>query len=755
MSGAEENNIIKSRSFYLIIIIVFAIISIWLSIVVSWGSEEDYYQVSFWAAVLLSLFYLLADFLFLSGLKGWKKTLAVLLSVFLILAGSEYLTRSFMNLYPRLYSPSPALIWENTPNLNAMNDENRDFTVTTDSNGFRNNEISQKKKKGQFRIMVTGDSAAFGWPLRDRENFSWYLQEELRRTLPDRDFTVINAAVSGYSSLQGKIFLEEKGWNFKPDILIIAFNNDAFIDVAQDKDRLPSGLNLSLRKQLYKSALYLSLKRLFFHSRINPEDDLIIPEGKGIPRISPHDLEEIYKSILIHAHKTGCKVIVVSMPLRGRTGDFPGIREYREIMRKTAEENEAVFLDLLKEWNNSLSGSLFADDIHPNDRGHRIIAGRLSEMIQDKNLTGMPEFSEVKLAFDYYHAGKYGKAAGILKKLKAENPLANRVYSGLGKIDFKQGNPDSAIVNFRKALKLNPYCPHILNDIGAVYHIRKNYDEAILHFNKAVEFNPMFYPAYDNLGFAYYYKGEYDKALNYFNKSLEINPSFADSFMGRGKVHLENGDQEKAVNDLSKAIELDNNLADAYFTRGLIYADSLIYERAISDLNRAARLSPDDPAIFFERSIACYWNGDFKKSLDDIKVSLLKGKDESGDFNREIIQSGFIYVVRGLTLLKMNRHEEGEKDIKKGVAMFFTKEEGVNFILPAHGALFLKDYKKALDWFDREPDHAKHKYYGRAKAYMGLGMKKEALRDLEKAEGFLPEGWERREVTDLLKKLKQ
>lgn len=753
MINTEENSkTLKLRRIYLVFIIVVAIISIWLSIVVSWGAEEDYYQVSFWAIVLLSLFYLLADFLFFSGLKGWKKALTVILSIVLILAGSEYFTRTFMNLYPRLYTPSPALIWENTPNLNAVKDENRGFTVTTDSHGFRNDEISQDKKPGQFRIMVLGDSTAFGWPLDDRENFSYQLEKDLKRTLPGKDFRVINAAVSGYSSLQGKMLFDQQGWDFKPDLLIIAFNNDPFIDVAEDKDRLPSGKSLSLKKHLSKSALYLSMKRLFFHSRINPEDDVIIPQGKGKPRISPDDLNKIYSDMLSEAGKRGVKVMVVSLPLRGRARDFPGVAGYRETMKKTAEDNGALFVDLMKEWDNSISGVLFADDIHPDAKGHKIIAGRLSEIIQDKNLPGMPALSELKQAFDYYYSGKRDKAAGLLNKIKAENPYSYKVYSGLGKVDFKNGNLDSALASFTEALKLNPGNPDILNDIGAVYHRRKNFDEAIPHFKKAVEINPLFYPACDNLGFAYYYKGEYETALDWFNKSVELNPSFADSYMGRGKVYLENGDQDRALTNLTKAIELDNTLADAYFTRGLIYADSLVYEKALSDLNRAAQLNPDDPAAFFERSIVHYWNGDFKETLNDIETALTKGKDKNSDFHREIIQSGFIYIVKGLALLKMNLEKEGARDIRKGLAMFSRQEEGVNFILPAHGALFLKDYKKALDWFNREPDHAKHKYYGRALAYMGLGMKDKAGKDLEKSAEFLPESWERNEVMTLLSK---
>ncbi len=740
----------KSRQIYLIIIIIFAVISIWLSIVVSWGAGEDYYQVSFWAVALLSLFYLMTDFLFLYNLKGWKKNLTVILSIILILAGSEYFTRSFMNLYPRLYTQSPALIWENTHNLNALKDENRGFTVTTDSHGFRNDETPINKKTGQFRIMVIGDSTAFGWPLDDRENFSYQLEKNLKRTLPGKDLRVINAAVSGYSSWQGKILLEEKGWNFKPDLLIIAFNNDPFIDIAEDKDRLPSGRNLALKKNIYKSALYLSMKQLFFHSRINPEDDLIIPPGKGKARVSPHDLKKIYTDMLSEAGKRGVKVMVVSLPLRGRAKEFPGVAPYREIMKKTAKENGALFIDLMKEWNNSISGVLFADDIHPDAKGHKIIADLLSETIQNENLPHLPQLSALKQAFDYYYSGKYEKAAGLMNRLKTENPCSYKVYSGLGKIDFKSGNLDSALTNLTEALKLNPDNPDILNDIGAVYHRRKNFDEAIPWFKKAVEINPLFYPAYDNLGFACYYKGEYEKAMDWFNKSVELNPLFADSYMGRGKIYLENGDQTRALENLNKAIELDNTLADAYFTRGLIYADSLVYDKAISDLNRAAQLNPEDPAIFFERSIVHYWNGDFKETLKDIEITLVKGKGENNDFNREIIQSGFICIVKGLALLKMNRQKEGAENIGKGVEMFSRQEEGVNFIIPAHGALFLKDYKKALDWFNREPDHAKHKYYGRALAYIGLGMKDKARKDLEKSAGLLPDSWEKQEVISLI-----
>ena len=737
----------KSRIPYLAIIIITAIITIYLSLIVSWKTEEDYYTVVFWGLSSLSLLYLVIDFLFLDKLRGWKKILFVACSVILILTGTEYFTRTFMKLFPRMYKPSPSLIWKNTPNLNAIEDQQQDFTVSTDHNGFRNYPASLKKPKDQFRIMVVGDSTAFGWPLGDRENFSWYLEKNLRTNFPGKDFRVINAAVCGYSSLQGKRLLDERGWDFKPDLLIIAFNNDTFIDIAQDKDRLPSSKNLNLRKIMYKCSIYTSLKRLLFHSRINPEDDLIIPPEKGILRVSPEQLKEIYETVITEAQKRNIKTITVSLPLRGMARKFPGVEKYRQIMKTTSKNKGALFLNLLEEWNNKLSNNLFFDDIHPNKKGHEIIAERLSEIILNNSIPENPETTALNEGFTLFHKGEYPQAEAQFKKAVKINPLAYKAWYGLGKVSYKTGKNDSALINYNKALKLNPNDPHLLNDLGAVWHYRQNFDKAIPYFKKAVTINPMFYPAYDNLGFAYYYMEKYDKALDCFNKSIEANPYFADSYLGRGKVYMEKGEQEKALKNLTKAISLDKNLADAYYARGLTYADSLQYNKALADLNKAAEFNPDEPVIFFERSFTHYWNGNFEKALKDIKTALNKIKT---DFNEEIIETGLIYMLRGLVKLKMNNEKEGKKDIINGMNLFLKKEICVNYTLPGHAALYLKQNKKALDYFNKEPKHAKHKYYGRAKAYMALNQKDKALKDLKKALEILPESWEKKEAAKLL-----
>jgi len=187
----------KSRYFYILILIITAIAAIWLSLVVNWGTEENYNIVALWAAVLLTLACLTVDFLFFYHIGGWKKVLFTLISVIFILLGTEYLLSSFIHLFPRLYQPSASLIWENSPNLNAFEDEKHGFSVSTDSNGFRNREISKNKEDAQIRIMVLGDSTAFGWPHSDHKNFPWFLEKELRLIINKKDIRVINTAVSG------------------------------------------------------------------------------------------------------------------------------------------------------------------------------------------------------------------------------------------------------------------------------------------------------------------------------------------------------------------------------------------------------------------------------------------------------------------------------------------------------------------------------------------------------------------------------
>ncbi len=82
---------------------------------------------------------------------------------------------------------------------------------------------------------------------------------------------------------------------------------------------------------------------------------------------------------------------------------------------------------------------------------------------------------------------------------------------------------------WRQTLKDSPQSPKAHNNMGDVYYQEGNIDSAIREFKKAIEIRPDFADAYFNLGSIYYYlKGDTAEAVKNFRLAVSFNPQLAD-----------------------------------------------------------------------------------------------------------------------------------------------------------------------------------------------------------------------------------
>jgi len=98
--------------------------------------------------------------------------------------------------------------------------------VTINAHGLRDGEIPYEKSATEKRILVLGDSVAFGWGTSQGENFSDQM-ELLLREQTGTAWQVINAGVNGYNTKQEATFLRLEGMRYAPDyVLLVYVSND-------------------------------------------------------------------------------------------------------------------------------------------------------------------------------------------------------------------------------------------------------------------------------------------------------------------------------------------------------------------------------------------------------------------------------------------------------------------------------------------------------------------------------------------------
>lgn len=92
---------------------------------------------------------------------------------------------------------------------------------------------------------------------------------------------------------------------------------------------------------------------------------------------------------------------------------------------------------------------------------------------------------------NYFHKGKYDKAAKLLKQSIAIAE-SKEAYLNLGAAYKQQNNLKKALEYFEKSLKLDPNYTLALNNIGLIYHMWNNEEKAFGYFEKAVQLDPKY-----------------------------------------------------------------------------------------------------------------------------------------------------------------------------------------------------------------------------------------------------------------------
>ncbi len=335
----------------------------------------------------------------------------------------------------------PLLGWSLIPGASLVSvDSQRDFRYRIDVNslGLREREIEIEKPAGLRRVLVLGDSFAFGVGLKQGERFSELLQE----SVPD-DVQVINAGVPGWGTDQEMLFYETALRRLEPDLVVLTFlaQNDVannalrgpLIEVGTKPRFLCSGDGLTLeatvppaklsfsaraRRWLRKSRLLLFVKRrldMREYRHHAEEDPRFLTHGyesnRHLSHWSVYDVrggdpiedawcvtERVLARLAKDCRDDGAELVVLAFPSKAevddpwrgemmrRTGVDPAnidiARPYRRLEPLCAELGVAYYYPIDTFRATAARDMLYFDhDAHPNAAANSLVASLLHDAI--------------------------------------------------------------------------------------------------------------------------------------------------------------------------------------------------------------------------------------------------------------------------------------------------------------------------------------------------------------------------------------
>ncbi|OGD86860.1 hypothetical protein A2164_04430 [Candidatus Curtissbacteria bacterium RBG_13_35_7] len=155
-----------------------------------------------------------------------------------------------------------------------------DVVYKINSLGLRDEEISQIKDVDELRILILGDSFVQGHGVASEKTFTKVLEKRFNQNGVNK-FRLINSGVFGYSPLIEYLYLKKEGLNFKPDLIILAFDlTDFFEDRQRFKELKISYPNLSdveLEERIAKGEVEFNFEKINTIAAKETTSKIVIP----------------------------------------------------------------------------------------------------------------------------------------------------------------------------------------------------------------------------------------------------------------------------------------------------------------------------------------------------------------------------------------------------------------------------------------------------------------------------------------------
>jgi lysophospholipase L1-like esterase len=321
--------------------------------------------------------------------KMLKKLALMLVSVLVALAAAELLVR-LAGAAPKIYviqkgrfrlSHNAKIGYEPVPlTYNGRELGFYDYLGASNSQGYRDREHSVAKPPGVYRIVVLGDSVAAGLHVERNEDIFPPMLEQL---LNQRGLhaEVINLAVSGYNTQQEVETLAERGLQYHPDLVLVAYTMSSrehldgdILKTLLEAERRQTGVSRARADSwLVSSALYRFLRFRVMAAAAHPPAD---PQHY-LDLVSADTVAPYFGVLRELSRQHHFQVLIAVFPRFVRTFRDYGFGAQHQFVHDLARQNGFALVDLLvpfSDCRHAAAQPISFDNFHPAPYGHRCAA---------------------------------------------------------------------------------------------------------------------------------------------------------------------------------------------------------------------------------------------------------------------------------------------------------------------------------------------------------------------------------------------
>ncbi len=198
-----------------------------------------------------------------------------------------------------------------------------------------------------------------------------------------------------------------------------------------------------------------------------------------------------------------------------------------------------------------------------------------------------------------YQAGQLYEAQHALEQALQLNPSQVDAHNTLGIIKAQQGDPASALQEFRAELSLNPQHPNrpqILHNIGNSLLAMGEIEAAIQAFETALKQDPRLVESYISLASALHHSGQDSQAKEHLIQALKLDPK--NPRANHDLAVLErHQDPQSALQRLNLVVSLKPQWAEAHNSLAITLIQLREFEAAVTEFRVALLWDPTPTVI--------------------------------------------------------------------------------------------------------------------------------------------------------------